>query len=263
MHKGTFHMSRLTDTLAAKLEEAGITQAELARRVGQSQQAINNLFAGRAASSMVWRELARELGIDEQEMRQMMTEAGRDPEKVTSLAGLRKYRAVLPSPREPFPIIRQQEHLPRPNATIGEETNMEPRKKKLLPVLGEAVGGEDGEYIFNGSVLDYVDCPPSLENVPNAYAVYIDGESMVPRFRPGETVWVHPTKPPRRGDDVVIQIHPDNEDDGAPPRGFVKEFVGWTANKLVLQQYNPTKKIEFTREQVVSVHPIILAGKYW
>nr|prf phage 16-3 repressor ORF C [Sinorhizobium meliloti] len=197
MHKGTFHMSRLTDTLAAKLEEAGITQAELARRVGQSQQAINNLFA--AVRRRQWfARLARELGIDEQQMRQMMTEAGRDPEKVTSLAGLRKYRAVLPSPREPFPIIRQQEHLPRPNATIGEETNMEPRKKKLLPVLGEAVGGEDGEYIFNGSVLDYVDCPPSLENVPNAYAVYIDGESMVPRFRPGETVWVHPTKPPPR-----------------------------------------------------------------
>lgn len=255
-------MSRLTDTLAAKLEEAGITQAELARRVGQSQQAINNLFAGRAASSTVWRELARELGIDEQEMRQMMTEAGRDPERVTSLAGLRKYRAVLPPATLGIPSAWHEQPL-RPNATIGEETNMEPRKKKLLPVLGEAVGGEDGEYIFNGSVLDYVDCPPSLENVPNAYAVYIDGESMVPRFRPGETVWVHPTKPPRRGDDVVIQIHPDNEDDGAPPRGFVKEFVGWTANKLVLQQYNPTKKIEFTREQVVSVHPIILAGKYW
>ncbi|RVO41326.1 helix-turn-helix domain-containing protein [Sinorhizobium meliloti] len=248
-------MSRLTDTLTQKLAEAGIAQAELARRVGLTQQAINNLFAGRVASSTAWREIARELKIDEAEMRELMKEAGRDPERNTKLP---------PSISETIARYREMARYPtEPNATIGEQANMEPRKKKLLPVLGEAVGGEDGEYIFNGSVLDYVDCPPSLENVPNAYAVYIDGESMVPRFRPGETVWVHPTKPARRGDDVVVQVHRDREDEGAPPRGFVKEFVGWTANKLVLQQYNPNKKIDFTREQVVSVHPIVLAGKYW
>lgn len=250
-------MSRLTETLTKKLTEADIPQAELARRVGLTQQAINNLFSGRVISSTAWREIARELHIDEDEMRQLMIEAGRDPVRNTKVPSsvttlLSRFREVPP----PHAGVE-------PNATIGAETNIEPRKKKLLPVLGEAVGGEDGEYIFNGSVLDYVDCPPSLENVPNAYAVYIDGESMVPRFRPGETVWVHPTKPPRRGDDVVVQIHRDEEDQGEPPRGFVKEFIGWTANKLVLRQYNPDKKIEFTRQQVVSAHPIILAGKYW
>ncbi|QWY83251.1 repressor protein C [Rhizobium phage RHph_X2_25] len=247
-------MSRLTDKLAEKLTEAGIPQAELARRVGLTQQAVNNLFSGRVASSTAWREIARELGIGEDQMRELMTEAGRDPERNTKLP---------PSAVETIARYREMSRHPEPNATIGDPTNIAPRKKKLLPVLGEAVGGEDGEYIFNGSVLDYVDCPPSLENVPEAYAVYIDGESMVPRFRPGETVWVHPTRPARRGDDVVVQVHRESDDDGAPPRGFVKEFVGWTSNKLVLQQYNPDKKIEFTREQVVSVHPIILAGKYW
>ncbi|WP_457659549.1 LexA family transcriptional regulator [Sinorhizobium medicae] len=247
-------MSRLTDTLSKKLTEADIPQAELARRVGLTQQAINNLFAGRVVSSTAWREIARELHIDEDEMRRLMIDAGRDPVRNTRMP------SSLPGLISHFREVRSGVE---PNATIGAETTIERHKKKLLPVLGEAVGGEDGEYIFNGSVLDYVDCPPSLENVPNAYAVYIDGESMVPRFRPGETVWVHPTKPPRRGDDVVVQIHRDEEDEGAPPRGFVKEFVGWTANKLVLRQYNPDKKIEFTRQQVVSAHPIILAGKYW
>ncbi|PDT86531.1 XRE family transcriptional regulator [Sinorhizobium sp. BJ1] len=249
-------MSRLTETLTQKLEEAGITQSELARRIGLTQQAVNNLFAGRVVSSSRWREIAHELQIDEKEIRRLMIEAGRDPERSTRLPS--SVTALLDQYKEKAP----RDQAPTPNATIGEQKDMEGKRKKL-PVLGEAVGGEDGEYIFNGSVLDYVDCPPSLENVPNAYAVYIDGESMVPRFRPGETVWVHPTKPARRGDDVVVQVHRSEEDDGAPPRGFVKEFVGWTANKLVLQQYNPTKKIEFTREQVVSVHPIILAGKYW
>jgi phage repressor protein C with HTH and peptisase S24 domain len=130
----------------------------------------------------------------------------------------------------------------------------------MIPVLGEAVGGVDGEYEFNGSVLDYVACPPSLANVPNAYGVYVDGESMSPRYRPGETVYVHPGKPARRGDDVIVQIAAS--EDGRPPHGFIKEFVGWAGDELVLRQYNPESKIKFERGKVVSVHPIVLAGKY-
>lgn len=258
-------MSRLSDKLTEKANELGITQTELANRVGVAQQSISELFNGNTASPRKWREIAEVLQIPEAEMRQLMIEAGRLAGKTTRLprsvrvgyAGEHHLDIAPPAP------AAQPGAAVQPNATIGESRDMVGRAVRKIPVLGEAVGGEDGEYIFNGSILDYVDCPPSLENVPNAYAVYIDGESMAPRFRPGETAWVHPTKPARRGDDVVVQIHRDRDDDGAPPRGFVKEFVGWTSSKLVLHQFNPDRKIEFTREQVVSVHPIILSGKYW
>lgn len=256
-------MSRLSDKLTEKANELGITQTDLASRVGIAQQSISELFSGNTASPRKWREIAEVLQIPEDEMRELMIEAGRLAGKTTRLprsvrVGYASAYGGASSPPPAAPGAGVQ-----PNATIGESRDMVGRAVRKIPVLGEAVGGEDGEYIFNGSVLDYVDCPPSLENVPNAYAVYIDGESMAPRFRPGETAWVHPTKPARRGDDVVVQIHRDRDDDGAPPRGFVKEFVGWTSSKLVLHQFNPDRKIEFTREQVVSVHPIILSGKYW
>lgn len=258
-------MSRLSDKLTEKANELGITQTDLASRVGVAQQSISELFNGNTASPRKWREIAEVLQIPEAEMRELMIEAGRLAGKTTRLP--RSVRVGYASEHHldiapPAPTIQPGAGV-QPNATIGESRDMVGRAVRKIPVLGEAVGGEDGEYIFNGSVLDYVDCPPSLENVPNAYAVYIDGESMAPRFRPGETAWVHPTKPARRGDDVVVQIHRDRDDDGAPPRGFVKEFVGWTSSKLVLHQFNPDRKIEFTREQVVSVHPIILSGKYW
>lgn len=262
-------MSRLSDKLTEKANELGITQTELANRVGVAQQSISELFNGNTASPRKWREIAEVLQIPEAEMRQLMIEAGRLAGKTTRLprysgySGYSSYGENSPSVSTPPPMVGPGAIVPAPNATIGESRDMVGRAVRKIPVLGEAVGGDDGEYIFNGSVLDYVDCPPSLENVPNAYAVYIDGESMAPRFRPGETAWVHPTKPARRGDDVVVQVHRDRDDDGAPPRGFVKEFVGWTSSKLVLHQFNPDKQIEFTREQVVSVHPIILSGKYW
>ncbi|MDO3431142.1 S24 family peptidase [Rhizobium sp. CBN3] len=230
-----------------------MTQADISRELDITQQAVNNLFNGRAKSSSYWREIARMLQIDEAEMREMMIEAGRDPDRKTKLP------PAVSTSSAAFANNVPDDEPPQPNAKMVEVVPFT-RPGKMIPVLGEVVGGDDGEYIFNGQVQDWVACPPSLVNVNGAYSVYVDGESMSPRYRPGETVYVHPNKPPRRGDDVIVQIKPGEE--GAAPHGFIKEFVGWTGNKLVLHQHNPQKRIEFDRGKVISVHPIILSGKY-
>lgn len=246
-------MTKLTEKLHKQSKAVGVTQAMIARELNITQQAVNNLFNGRAASSMYWREIAGMLQIPEDEMRELMIDAGRDPEKNTKLPTASPHRATDSAPAflEDEPVLANAKVLDLIPVT---------RPGKMIPVLGEVVGGDDGEYIFNGQVQDYVACPPSLVNVPNAYSVYVDGESMAPRYRPGEVVYVHPGRPPRRGDDVIVQIH--GKDDSQPPRGFIKEFVGWAGEKLVLQQYNPQKRIEFSRQAVVSIHPIVLSGKY-
>lgn len=244
-------MTRLTDRLQEQSKKTGVKQVDIARNLGITQQAVNNLFNGRANSSTHWREIAKMLEMTEEEMRELMIESGRDPEKTT--------RLTILYPAGGGPSLALPE-WPSPNAKILDENIPMTKPGRMLPVLGEAVGGEDGEYLFNGSVLDYVACPPSLVNVPNAYSVFVDGESMSPRYRSGETVYVHPTKPARRGDDVIVQVRA--KDESMPPHGFIKEMVGWQGNKLVLHQYNPDKRIEFDRDDVVSVHPIVLSGKY-
>lgn len=243
-------MTRLTDRLQEQSKKTGVKQVDIARELGITQQAVNNLFNGRANSSSHWREIAKMLEMTEEEMRELMIESGRDPEKNTK----------LPTSEEFLKGVDFRNFLLSPNAKIIDEVIPMTKPGRMLPVLGEAVGGDDGEYLFNGSVLDYVACPPSLVNVPNAYSVFVDGESMSPRYRSGETVYVHPTKPARRGDDVIVQIRANDE--SLPPHGFIKEMVGWQGNKLVLHQYNPEKRIEFYRDEVVSVHPIVLSGKY-
>lgn len=246
-------MTRLTDKLQAQSAKTGVMQVDIANKLGISPQAVNNLFNGRAASSSYWREIAAMLNIPEDEMRELMRDAGSKSGKNAKFQLLaRDVEHILPA--RSF----SERHVP--NATLLDMQMNMTRPGRMLPVLGEAVGGEDGEYIFNGQVLDYVACPPSLVNVQNAYSVYVDGESMYPRFKPGETVFVHPGKPPRRGDDVIVQIKPEVED--TAPHGFIKEFVGWTESKLILTQHNPVKRVEFHRDEVVSVHPIILSGKY-
>jgi phage repressor protein C with HTH and peptisase S24 domain len=247
-------MSNLTDRLKEQSAKTGVTQADIARELNITQQAVNNLFNGRAASSSYWREIASMLQIEEDEMRALMTDAGRDPAKNTKLSPL-----IQKHLNESIARTIDAQESPIPNAKILEQLQMS-KPGKMIPVLGEVVGGDDGEYIFNGQVQDYVACPPSLVNVPNAYSVYVDGESMSPRYRPGETVYVHPGRPPRRGDDVVVQVKPREED--LPPHGFIKEFVGWQGNKLVLHQHNPQQRIEFDKDAIVSIHPIVLSGKY-
>lgn len=249
--------NQLIKLLSEKLEERFNGNAsELARAVETSQQNVSNFLNGNVLKPHYWKNAVHALGIEEGEYLRLvraLRETGnyvRDGARISSAPLLHK------STEEAQDLMRERQ----PNAIIQPPTVMK-STGKLLPVLGEAVGGDDGRYIFNGSILDYVACPPSLENVLGAYAVYIDGESMSPRYKPGETVWVHPSKPPRRGDDVIVQIHP-RTDDGSPPWGYVKEFVGWQGSRLVLHQHNPNQNLDFERGEVVSVHPIVLSGKY-
>lgn len=261
----------LTRLLNEKLQEKFDGNAsELARVVGTSQQNISNWLNGDVIKPSYWKKAARELEISEDTLFALMSrarvEAGPNmsPDAwhgpISSLMSrAQKKDGLSPITKSPGPFVAFANNPP-PNATIMPTTQVV-TTNKMLPVLGMAVGGEDGRYIFNGSIIDYVVCPPSLENVAGAYAVYIDGESMYPRFKAGETVWVHPGKPARRGDDVIVQIKP-TDDDGSPPWGYVKEYVGRQGNNLVLRQYNPAIEIQFDVNDVLTTHPIVLAGKY-
>jgi len=145
------------------------------------------------------------------------------------------------------------------NATFGEPARF-PRRR--LPVYGQAVGGDDGRFILNGQRLADVLCPPALENVRDAYAVFIHGSSMEPRYYAGETAWVHPHLPVRSGDFVVAQIQ--NDDPGEPPLGFVKKFISKNGRELVLEQFTPPEGedhlMRFPADRVISVHKIVLSG---
>jgi phage repressor protein C with HTH and peptisase S24 domain len=126
-----------------------------------------------------------------------------------------------------------------------------------IPAYGQAVGGRDGEFILNGNRIVDILAPPSLQGVPDAYAVYVVGDSMEPRYFAGEAVFVNPRLPVRRGDFVVAQIAVE---DSAPPHAYVKRFVARDARTLRLEQFNPKKTLEFPVARVITVHRIIMGG---
>jgi phage repressor protein C with HTH and peptisase S24 domain len=142
----------------------------------------------------------------------------------------------------------------RDNATVGGAVSL----TKKIPAYGQAMGGKHGEFILNGNKVADILAPASLNGVHDAYAVYIAGDSMEPRYFAGEAAFVHPGLPVRKGDFVVAQIAAE---EGSPPLAYVKRFLSMDDKRLRLEQLNPRKIMEFPRKKVVSVHLILMAGR--
>lgn len=141
-----------------------------------------------------------------------------------------------------------------PNAIIGSKVEGLGRK---IPVYGQAVGGVDGEFLMNGTVLYEVMAPPVISHISGAYAVSVAGESMSPRYMDGEICFIDPSRRVKKGDFVVAQVKMDEH---AAPYAYVKRFVRHNSIELVLEQFNPPKELRFPASHVESVHYIALAG---
>ncbi|WP_142627492.1 S24 family peptidase [Rhizobium sp. P007] len=129
--------------------------------------------------------------------------------------------------------------------------------EKNLPVFAAAMGGE-GHQIVTFDAIDYVKRPSILENVKDAYGVYIVGESMTPAFEPGDMALVHPHLPPARDKNVVLYHVPPFGHGEA--EAIVKRLVRWSDRDWHLKQYNPS--IEFTESRADWKWCHRIVGKY-
>jgi phage repressor protein C with HTH and peptisase S24 domain len=151
---------------------------------------------------------------------------------------------------------------PAPSSAEFMKANAEQRGARggvaLIPIYGHAMGGKDGEFVLSGNEVAEIPAPPGLSHVPDAYAVYVVGESMEPRYFAGETVFVNPRLPISRGAFVVAQISKGGADE---PHAYVKRFVSQDSRRLRLEQYNPKKTLEFPVSAIVAIHRIVMSGE--
>jgi phage repressor protein C with HTH and peptisase S24 domain len=121
-----------------------------------------------------------------------------------------------------------------------------------LPVYASAEGGPSGMMVTYDPV-DWLVRPDALQNVRDAFAVYVIGESMEPRYEQGDMILVHPTKPPKRDDDVLLL---SEQSDGAFA-ALVKRLVRWDSNSWTVRQYNPMKEYELPRATWQRAHAVL------
>lgn len=139
-----------------------------------------------------------------------------------------------------------------------------------LPVLGTAHGGIvniiDGDNdtqveqtLFEPTqIIRYITRPRALSDARDAYAIYVEGESMYPRFGPGEMAVVDPRVPPRIGDDVIVQLSENGDDEIHAI--LIKRLVRRSASFLELEQFNPPAIFRIDAARVKRLHRICPAG---
>jgi phage repressor protein C with HTH and peptisase S24 domain len=148
----------------------------------------------------------------------------------------------------------RETHAAPANAIYSAE-----RWPRDLRVLGMAECGPDGWSLWNGEVIEMTSRPPNLAGAALAYAVYVVGDSMEPRYHSGELVYVHPGRPVDVGAYVLVQVKP--KEDGDAPRAVVKRLVRRSATKVTLEQFNPKKTIELKAGDILSMHRVVGSGE--
>jgi len=151
-----------------------LSQPELARRVGTTQQTIEKIESGKIKHSSFLAAIASELGIAHG--------------KVLRNAG------PLSAPLETVPASK----------LIGENRD--------LKVFGVVQGGS-GALILSNEPVEYVARPEPLARVPKGYGVIVVEDSMAPEFRSGDIALVNPNIPPRAGDTCIFRhTEPDGSE---------------------------------------------------
>jgi SOS-response transcriptional repressor LexA len=122
------------------------------------------------------------------------------------------------------------------------------RRGEMIPIRSAGRGGSEQE-MFEDNIVGYTQRPGNLGGVREAYAVYMLGDSMQPRYYPGWLLHINPFKPPSRGRDVVV-FKNDNS-------VLIKQFVEQNVRELVLEQLNPSEEIRIPLAEVREIHLIV------
>jgi phage repressor protein C with HTH and peptisase S24 domain len=205
-----------------QLRRAGHTQAELARALGIDPSAVSKLFKGERQLKLVEAShLARFLNLPYEEV---VRRAGVDQPPGGGV-------------------------LPGGEAAATSAQTTTDQQRDLIPVRSAARGGDNQEMFLEDGPIDYVQRPPYLRNVRDAYGIYVVGDSMAPRYRQGQLLHVNPHRPAAPGRGVVVTRR-----DGAV---LIKEFVRRTSDGLVLREYQPAER-EFSvrANEVADVHVV-------
>jgi phage repressor protein C with HTH and peptisase S24 domain len=204
------------------LERAGASQADLARHLRLAPSAISRMLKGeRQMKQLETVQIAGFLGVTTEEV----------------------LRHAVESPIPPPPADTPRPSRGRPPSASSHADR--------IPIRSAGRGGADQEMFLDDGV-GYTTRPANLSGVREAYAIYMVGDSMEPRYEQGWLLHINPFKPPKRGRDVVVY-----------KRGnavLIKQFVGWEGDHLVLRQFNPPDTLRIPREDVRECHLVVGAA---
>jgi len=209
----------------AALDRAGVSQADLARHLRLAPSAVSRMLKGdRQMKLLEAAQTASFLGVSQDEV-------------------LRRASGEMPGGAPPEGP-RRRGRPPLAVTAMRSATGSEP-----IPSRSAARGGGDQEMFLEDGPIGHTPGPANLNGVRSAYAIYMTGDGMEPRYQQGWLLHVHPFKPATRGRDVVVYRKDKTV--------LIKQFVAWDGSALVLQQLNPARELKIPRDDVAECHLIV------
>jgi phage repressor protein C with HTH and peptisase S24 domain len=206
------------------LERASASQADLARHLRLAPSAVSRMLKG------------------ERQMKQLETV------QIAAFLGVTPEEVLRHAVEGPVPLPPAD--TPRPNR--GRPPSPPSRIGDKIPIRSGGRGGTDQEMFLQDGPIGYTPRPANLSGVREAYAIYMVGDSMEPRYEQGWLLHINPFKPPKRGRDVVVYKQGQAV--------LIKQFVGWEGDNLVLRQFNPPLTLRIPRGEVRECHLIVGAA---
>lgn len=204
-------VSEVARRLKELREQAGLTMRAVSDSLGWSLTRYQH-YEDRYKRKYLPFELAR--ALEEMFARQGVT-AG----SVLQLAGIDGGKGVSP---------RAAPAASRP-VTLNAASS-----QRDLPVNSAFREGWDGFWFVTDEAKEFVERPANLRGVANAFALYVDGEAMQPRYFAGELLYVNPNRPITPNCFVAVEFH-----DG---RGLVRQFLRRSHDAIFVRKLNPDKE---------------------
>lgn len=208
------------EVIRALRQARGLTGADLARRVGTTKETIHKIETGRTRRSSVLPEIARELGVSVEEI---------SPEIANGPSAETVDRAL--------------------GRTMGFA-----RGAGGIPLYSAGDAGE-GNIFIRFEPIDFFRRPAPLMHVQGAYALLVDGSTMVPALEPSDVALVNPRLFPRKGMNILLL-----QDGEEQVRGTLKRYEGQSSRHWRASQWQPQRTIEFEKADWPRIHSVI--GKY-
>ncbi len=207
------------------LDRSGASQADLARHLRLAPSAISRMLKGERQMKLLEAvQIAAFLGVSQDEVLHHAGDSG-------GAATTRGEPGRRGRPPRSAPAMAA---APRADA---------------IPIRSAARGGGEQEMFLEDGPIGYTPRPANLGGVRGAYAIYMIGDSMEPRYQQGWLLHVNPFKPPTRGRDVVVYKQGQAV--------LIKQFVRWDNDALVLRQLNPPEELRVRRDEVLECHLVV------
>jgi phage repressor protein C with HTH and peptisase S24 domain len=221
------------------LARVGASQADLARHLRLAPSAVSRMLNGeRQVKLLEAAQIAAFLGVPPEEVMRHAGEEASEP------------RPATPGRRGRPPGSRARAALAtRPPDGASRGFASAPARADSIPIRSAARGGSDQEMFLGDGPIGYTPRPANLDGVRGAYAIYMVGDSMEPRYQQGWLLHVNPFKPPTRGRDVVVY----KKDQAV----LIKQFARWEGDDLVLQQLNPPDTLRVPRADISECHLVV------